>query len=673
MNRRLQPLAWVFASLFLGFLLASMIVYSAAAHSLSQSAGSDFAALSTLDLDEFPRISGQLRAYRADGSFVDSLDASQVTILEGSRQLSVDELNLRRPGVQFAMAVLGGSDLVFKDSEGFSSLDYLLQGIDGAVSERGDGSFDDLSLIVQGSTELLHLQNAGEWLDAVKGINQDSLRQSTPDLQMISRALAVAAAAPPTPGMSKALLIITPPVRNAGVTGLQSLASTARQEGVRVYVWLVSSQEYASSILSNGLRLLAAETGGAFFNYSGVETIPDVQNYLEPLRQIYDFSYTSAVRSSGVFTIAASIQSDSFSQRTAPLEFAMSIAAPNPIFVGLPFEITRNFIEGSPDPASTSTPVRFEPDSQIIRILVEFPDGINRSLRETILLVNGAPVAVNASEPFNEFTWDLSSYTESGLVMVKAEAIDSLGLSGSSAEFPVTITVIGPPPPPPSAIMMTPQGALALLLAAIALGAVVGLILLVSGRLSLVRKPAVSQSRPVRRAVNGAPPTATPGQPGGKASTGPITKPLARERSPSSGLPGWMGRVQRRMQPARSDVQVAYLTPISEDEEGAAPPLPINADETILGSETTWTTWAIKDPSLAPVHARMRREGTSYRLFDEKTIGGTWVNYTAVPPEGILLAHGDAIHFGRVGFRFTLRGAVPNKPVITQLRTRYPF
>ena len=81
----------------------------------------------------------------------------------------------------------------------------------------------------------------------------------------------------------------------------------------------------------------------------------------------------------------------------------------------------------------------------------------------------------------------------------------------------------------------------------------------------------------------------------------------------------------------------------------------------------------IRDGARADDLARMRREGTSYRLFDEKTIGGTWVNYTAVPPEGILLAHGDAIHFGRVGFRFTLRGAVPNKPVITQLRTRYPF
>jgi len=127
------------------------------------------------------------------------------------------------------------------------------------------------------------------------------------------------------------------------------------------------------------------------------------------------------------------------------------------------------------------------------------------------------------------------------------------------------------------------------------------------------------------------------------------------------------------MQSPQVDTPSAYLTPITEGEDSAAPPLLISTNETILGSEVTWTTWAIKDPSLAPVHARMKREGNEFRLFDEKTIGGTWVNYTPVPPQGTLLRHGDAIHFGRVGFRFNLRGGSPQKPVITPLKKRVPF
>lgn len=677
MNLRFRPVLWVLASITGGLLLSLISVSAAAGHARAQAAGGAYAVISRLDHSQFPLISGQLRAYQADGSFVETLDSGQVTIQEGSQRLPMSTLDLRTPGVQFVLAVLGGSDLAFQDADGRSRLDYLLQDIVAWGPKQGDEVIDDLSLIVQGSTELLHQSDSAVWMEAVRNINQDPLRQLNPDLQILNRALAAAAASPPVPGMGKALLVITPALRTSGLTGVQSLASTARQEGVRVFIWLVASEEYGSSILTNGLRLLSADTGGAFFNYSGIESIPEIQNYLEPLRHIYEFSYNSAIRSSGVYTVAADIQSETFIQQTAPLEIAISIAPPNPIFTSLPSEIERKVLTTTLPSDGTETPVLFEPNGQNVHFLVEFPDGIQRSIRESSLLVNGEVVVVNDTPPFDQFFWDLTPYTETGTFFVRIEVLDDLGLHGSTAEFPVTITVTGPPAPSPAAIMMTPQGVLALLLSAVALGAVVGLTLLISGRIKLSHNPLAGTTRPVKRPGEGQESIPAPGQPGGRASGGPAggpsTKPLASARSPASGLPGWMGRIQRHMQPTRTDAPIAYLTPISEGEQDAAPPLPINVDECILGSEISWTTWAIKDPSLAPIHARLRREGSAFRLFDENTISGTWVNYSAVPPQGILLSHGDAVHFGRVGFRFGLRGGSLHKPITTPLKKKHPF
>jgi predicted component of type VI protein secretion system len=61
----------------------------------------------------------------------------------------------------------------------------------------------------------------------------------------------------------------------------------------------------------------------------------------------------------------------------------------------------------------------------------------------------------------------------------------------------------------------------------------------------------------------------------------------------------------------------------------------------------------------------LRQEDGSYRLSDEGSVAGTWINYTPVSHGGARLEHGDLIHVGRIGFRFTLREpARLRKPVI---------
>jgi hypothetical protein len=101
----------------------------------------------------------------------------------------------------------------------------------------------------------------------------------------------------------------------------------------------------------------------------------------------------------------------------------------------------------------------------------------------------------------------------------------------------------------------------------------------------------------------------------------------------------------------------AFLTRLSAGDEGEASPIPISSEEIKIGRDGFKATLLLDDPSLEGVHALLKKEDITYRLADMGTIAGTWVNYTPVSGEGVLLEHGDIIHIGRVGFRFIL-----NKP-----------
>ena len=45
-------------------------------------------------------------------------------------------------------------------------------------------------------------------------------------------------------------------------------------------------------------------------------------------------------------------------------------------------------------------------------------------------------------------------------------------------------------------------------------------------------------------------------------------------------------------------------------------------------------------------------EGNHYRIFDELSTSGTWVNEQQVPEYGIQLLDGDEIHLGAVHLRY---------------------
>ncbi len=90
------------------------------------------------------------------------------------------------------------------------------------------------------------------------------------------------------------------------------------------------------------------------------------------------------------------------------------------------------------------------------------------------------------------------------------------------------------------------------------------------------------------------------------------------------------------------------------DSDGTDPiTLPIIGLEQRLGRSTAKTDLAFENEhTVSRIHATFAREGDSYRLYDEQSTAGTFVNGVPIPDYGQMLIEGDEIQMGALVLRF---------------------
>ncbi len=81
--------------------------------------------------------------------------------------------------------------------------------------------------------------------------------------------------------------------------------------------------------------------------------------------------------------------------------------------------------------------------------------------------------------------------------------------------------------------------------------------------------------------------------------------------------------------------------------------LDLDADELKLGRSSNRADIVFEnDNTVSRIHASIVREGSDYRIFDEQSTGGTWVNGQRVPEHGMQLMDRDEIRLGAVRLQF---------------------
>jgi hypothetical protein len=610
----------------------------AATHTLARAQASAYVETAAIDTHSFPSITALVDMFAANGEFMAGLKPADVTVLEDGKQRPVDTLQQTSVPAQIVVAINPGPALGVRDGTGVTRFARVVEALGTWANSQPDASQDDLSLVSLSGSLISH-GSAKDWFISLDSFKPD-FRATTPNLQSLAIALDTVNAPALEPGMKRAILFITPHMDDPNIDNtIAPFIQQAIDTRTRVFVWFIDAENQFNSPSANAFRMLAQQTNGDFFAYSGKEEFPDPSEYYAPLRNIYSLTYPSAANTSGGHTLGLTVKGPE-GQITAPDQsFNVEVESPNPIFVSPPLQITRQ------PPADDPYSEQYSPSRQQVEILVEFPDGHPRELTRTALLVDGQVVDENSGKPFEKFTWDLSSYTESGQHEIVAEVEDELGLSKSSISSPVTLTVIQPP----GGIRgLVGRYRSQIIPGAIALAGILLLGILLRGRTNIV----FFRRRKAAR----------------KQFEDPVTQPVIVQAEPPAPAAKKVKTQPRRTifqpKPARVVMNApAYLTRLTNGGEPAsAAPIALAEKDMTFGTDPVQSKRVFDDPSIAPLHARIRRmEDGSFILYDHGSIAGTWVNFEPITREGCRLAHGDQIHFGQLAYRFDLNPA-PSTP-----------
>jgi hypothetical protein len=579
--------------------------------------------------DNFPVISTYFDVQDLAGNFIRGIQKDQVSVLEDQNPRSLSELVELQPGVQFAVVINGGKSFALQDSKGISLYEKIAEVLKNWSASRIDDNTDDLSLLTGTEIKIAHTSDMKSWAIALEAYNPD-FRTLTANLDSISQGLDSLADPTPRAGMKRALLVVTPAPDDANLSSLQSLIERARQTGTKIFIWLVDSPFNFTTGGAKALQDLATQTGGQFFTFSGIESIPDPEQYLDNLRYVYSLNYDSKLNSSGVHQIAVQVKTADFTVTSNNQAVDLNIQPPNPIFLSPPMQITRTSSPDSDEPLESLSPT-----SQVIKILIEFPDGHPREIQRTTLYVDKTLVDENISPPFDQFTWDLTNYTESQRHILFVESVDNLGLSRVSMEIPVQVNI----QLPPTGFLATLSSS-SLVLAGIAVtlaGAILALVLIFGGKKN--RESSTSLEPRYRQ-----------------FDKDPVTQPVSIKLEPPSRPFTRMSTIAAGQTASSDNTITAYLMRLKEgDLSASGSSIAITRQELTFGRDPAKATFIINDPSIDDLHARLfQKETNEFYLLDMGSIAGTWVNYAPISKEGIQIKHGDLIHIGRVLFRFTL-------------------
>jgi hypothetical protein len=606
-------------------LLMALLAFSIAPPAAAQSGGR--AVLTTPDTSQFPTITAYLTVTDANGAFVHGLTPAGVTVLEDGQSVQAVSLSEEQSGVRIFVAVNAAPGLALRDSNGVSRYDQFVAALSTWAESGKTGVSGQYALVTSGSSTPAVYKSAAEWLAAFNAYKPD-LRNAKPSLEALSLAISQAASPAPQAGTVSAVLYITQTPEQGDLAELANLATRARDAGVPVFVWMVSSVGGASPAGGQALSDLAAQTGGKSFAYSGSEAIPDLSADLSSLGGAYRIQYPSAIRTSGQHSLAVKVNTADVQVTSPEQAFKLDIQPPNPMFVSPPVSIVRRPPEGSRHPMQELNPSKYP-----LKVLVEFPDGHPRALKSLVLYADGKPVAQSALSGSGVVMWDLSSYSGTQQVMLKLEAVDELGLKKDSLEMPVQVSVVIPPQPLLTILADNSPilGGMAVLLA----GVLLTLIMYRGGR-----RPSKTGhlSRQMRK--------------------DPVTQPVS--------IRGEEKREKKQKQPAPARLHwprhgsilpvYAVLVRLHDNNEPTTGrPIQLSARETTLGRDPTQASCVIDAPGVEALHARIsRKPDGSFILSDLGSVAGTWVNYAPVSSSGARLEHGDLIHIGRVAFRFQL-------------------
>lgn len=403
-----------------------------------------------------------------------------------------------------------------------------------------------------------------------------------------------------------------------------------------IFALILGAQAQSNEIVN--VKRLYEPTNGFYWHTPDPADAAPLFERLQANRSQYQLGYHSNAEATGRYTVQ--ITAGDLSDSTS---FELQLGPPE-----LQIELTTTAIQRIGD--QPDTPLNeLQPGQLAIPVQLIWGDNLPLDLLEAVLLVNGQ-VQAGLSAPLLSrdgrltLNWDIANL-EAGSYQLAVRITDALGANQESEPVTVTIDLVRPDLPTATPLPVpTPTPALPVVLPEklnnsrfLVAAAAGGLGLLIMGlllRRRRRRQQGVTDG--ARQVLNERLQELELWEPDlGTAPAGTAPNPLlALDDTPP--------------QPAG-----AYLDVLQNGPEYTNP-IPLSGDNITLGHDAQLVQIAFSDKSVSRLHARIRRRGSDYWLYDEGSATGTYLNFERIGLAPRLLENGSELHLGRVRLRFRL-------------------
>lgn len=413
----------------------------------------------------------------------------------------------------------------------------------------------------------------------------------------------------PENGMAVSIVLLTDGTDSVSTRNdPEDVAPLAAELGVAVHtLWLLNDDlgEFSHGAGQEYLADLSADSGGIATQLSNTADWPLIWNRIGGFRTQTRLTYSAAALTPGDATITVALTDD------ASIEAETAVSIPD--------NVPSITIDLPADARVLSLPNLERPLTLRYNTALQWLDGVERTLEAAQLVVNGNTVADIPVNDINNFTATSDQY-QFGNNVVEVVILDEQGILARSPELILTIEE-GPRniPAALSARANFGNSISTVLISLLILGfaGAVWWFALKNGWLGQLKTLMPRGRRP---------------------------RPTAREPQVVISDEGVSYSVTTQ--------PLAYLEVITT-KSTAPTEIPLRELTVKIGRSPSQTDIAFEqDITVSRVHATLRLEGSHYRIYDEQSTSGTWINERQVPEYGTQLQDGDEIHLGEVILRF---------------------
>ena len=381
---------------------------------------------------DFPVVSIQFKLDHTALPIESDLQVEQLIVLESEKPVQILSLTKVYAGMYFTLAINGARDLDLRNTFGISVYENLSDALIDWASSRQYHLGDTWSLVNNEGTGVRNMDSQDVWIDALRDY-QPNFRKLEPILTSLEAGIQLASERVVPFSVDKTLLYVTPPPGAEELLRVNALAEEARLAGVQVNVWMVGDALFLDNDQGKALMNLANKTGGQFYHFTGVQSLPDPETYLANLGYTHILTYESSIRETGSYPVTLEVSLPEAVIRAESIPFYIEVSPPNPMLVSPPAVITRKAVI---DEAGQNN---WNSETYQINIMVDFPDDHPREIAVSRLYVDGDLTAQQTEPPFETLSWNLAGLIESGEHTLQVEVEDVWGLTNRSIITPVQV------------------------------------------------------------------------------------------------------------------------------------------------------------------------------------------------------------------------------------------